>query len=330
MAPASTSSPASTVPESQRCNLCGADDWQSHLPDVRDYLTGDVFDLFRCTSCGLIVTRPMPDGPAMDRYYPPRYRGNRHGFTAGLRVALRRRALQRAFPPGFRGRLLDVGCGDGAFALAMRAAGWTVCATEIDPATVTRLRQRGIDAKSPEEAERDGFGDPGQPHAFDAATSWHVMEHVEHPAQLAQWVRSQLKPEGVFRASVPNAICAQSRLFGRNWLHHDAPRHRFHFSPRTFRRLLVEAGFTIAGQQNFAFEYDWMSAIQSTLNALCEHSNGLFELLTSPPAERETTPLRDRLLTATLTAPLAVLSVPPLLLGWALRDGTSLTLECRA
>jgi 2-polyprenyl-3-methyl-5-hydroxy-6-metoxy-1,4-benzoquinol methylase len=90
-------------------------------------------------------------------YYPARYRGSRHSFTERMRTVLRRRASESYFPRGFKGRLLDVGCGDGSFALEMRRRGWAVSATEIDDPTVKMLRAKGVDAKSPEEAERRGF-----------------------------------------------------------------------------------------------------------------------------------------------------------------------------
>src|ERR1700761_1799876 len=135
------------------CASCGHDAWTTWLTDLTDYLTGDSFGIARCNHCGLRMTQPLPLGEAIGKYYPKRYRGNRHGFTGPIRSALRRRAVARCFPPGFRGRLLDIGCGDGSFAVHMKARGWEVCATEIDPETIDRLRAEGIDAKLSATAE---------------------------------------------------------------------------------------------------------------------------------------------------------------------------------
>jgi SAM-dependent methyltransferase len=311
-----------------RCTLCGQDAWRTHLQGVLDYLTDEHFDIDRCDGCGLMVTRPMPQEAEIDRYYPPRYRGNRHGITGGMRITLRRRAIEACFPKGFRGRLLDVGCGDGAFVLEMRRRGWDVCATEIDGATVERLRGQGVDAKAPQSAEQYGFDQP-----FDAVTCWHVMEHVERPLQVAQWVRTQLKSDGVFQASVPNAGCIQARLFGRQWLHLDVPRHRYHFTPSTFGSLLERAGLKTVGKTVFAWEYDWFGIIQSGLNCICSRPNGLFEKLThgnSGPNAANKAPLGDALMSLVLAGPVAALSLPPMLLAWVLGDGATLTLTCRA
>ena len=309
------------------CMLCGQSAWETHLSSVLDYLTDEHFDIDRCVGCGLLITRPMPTEAQIDRYYPARYRGNRHGFTGRMRVVLRRRAIEARFPRGFRGRLLDVGCGDGAFVLEMRRRGWEVCATELDPATVQRLQASGIDAKLPRLAAQEGFAGP-----FDAVTCWHVMEHVERPLQLAEWVRTQLKPDGTFQATVPNIASLQGRLFKRHWLHLDVPRHRYHFTAKTFRSLLTRAGFSAIRQGRFAIEYDWFGVIQSTLNSAGFRPNGLFERLTGPHAGGQNpgdASLFDAIASAALSVPIAALSLPAILLARLFGDGATLTLSCR-
>jgi 2-polyprenyl-3-methyl-5-hydroxy-6-metoxy-1,4-benzoquinol methylase len=310
-----------------QCMLCGGASWAPHLRQVVDYLSGEQFDIRRCESCNLLCTFPMPPDAEIDRYYPPRYRGNRHGFTGRMRTNLRCRAIESCFPKNFKGRLLDVGCGDGAFVTEMRRRGWDVCATEIDPATVERLRNAGIDAKLPQEAERDGFAS-----SVDAVTCWHVMEHVERPLQLAQWVKTQLKPGGIFQTTVPNIRSMQGRFFAGVWMHCDVPRHRYHFSPNTFRSLLTKAGYTIDSQKVFAFEYDWFGVIQSALNMVCTERNVLFEKLTLPQTEPTGTsrPSKtDVILSWVLAPPIAALSLPVMLAAWAFGDGATLTLNCR-
>ena len=306
------------------CALCGADRWTPHLRQLVDHLTGERFDVDRCGGCGVLATRPPPTDDQVGRFYPPRYRGNRHAFTGSVRDTLRRRAVERCFPTGFRGRLLDVGCGSGAFARHMRARGWDVAATEIDAATVARLRTAGVDARLPSDAEAGGFA--GGP--FDAVTCWHVMEHVPDPARLARWVGRHLRPGGVFQATVPNAASGQGRLFGRRWMHLDVPRHRHHFTPATFAAVLSDAGLAVVGRSNVALEYDWFGVIQSTLDLVCTRPNVLFDHLTRAPDAGDA-PVADVVVSYALAAPLAAVALPPLLLGWAVGDGATLTLTCR-
>jgi SAM-dependent methyltransferase len=295
---------------------------------VLDYLTDERFDIDRCGSCGLRITRPMPAADELHKYYPPRYRGNRHSFTGKMRVALRRRAVESFFPRAFRGRLLDVGCGDGAFVLEMQRRGWDVCATEIDGATVERLRGAKVDAKLSDAAEREGFDRP-----FDAVTCWHVMEHVERPERVARWVATQMKATGIFQATVPNVGSLQARLFGRYWLHLDVPRHLYHFTPKTLESVLRDAGFSPFHQSCFALEYDWFGVIQSALNGLCKRPNGLFERLMgaprAPDGAADHTSLSDAIISYSLCGPAAMVGLPVILLAWAMGDGATLTVTSR-
>ncbi len=308
------------------CMNCGGESWTPLLSALPDYLTGDLFDIQRCAKCGLQMTSPLPQGAAIAKYYPPRYRGNRHGFTGAWRCAQRRKAIEACFTPGFRGRILDIGCGDGSFALHMKSRGWTVAATEIDPDTIDRLAKAGIDAKLSATADAEGFDQP-----FDAITCWHVLEHMERPGRVVEWVKSQLAPGGFFQATVPNVASLQARWFGRRWIHLDVPRHRQHFTPQTLQQLLQSPGFKIQRQSNFALEYDWLGVIQSALNSVCGKPNVLFEwLIQSPNDEIRASSFSDRALTVLLTPPIALLSFPAILAMNAGGDGATLTLTCVA
>ena len=306
------------------CVACGGLPHTPAFTNLRDYLTGDHFDILRCDGCGLLVTEPLPAGAEISKYYPERYRGNRHGFTGAWRCSQRAKAIQACFAPGFRGRILDIGCGDGSFALHMKSRGWDVAATEIDAGTINRLIASGIDAKLSATATTQGFDKP-----FDAITCWHVLEHMEQPLRVAEWVHSQLASGGFFQATVPNVASVQARVFGGRWIHLDVPRHRQHFSPATLESLLCSAGFSIRSRANFALEYDWFGVIQSALNAVCSQPNVLFErLINSPKDDIRRASIFDKFLTVLLTPAIAAASLPVILGLNAAGDGATLTLTC--
>jgi len=316
-------SPADT---GMSCAACGGDEWSPLITNLPDYLTREDFQIHRCGNCGLLMTHPLPMGPAIGRYYPKQYRGNRHAFTGSIRSTLRQRAIESCFPKGFGGRLLDIGCGDGSFALHMLARGWEVCATEIDPDTVDRLCHAGINAKLSSSAGNVGFEK-----SFDAITCWHVMEHLEHPRQTAEWARTQLNKDGVFQVTVPNVQSLQAKIFGRHWVHLDVPRHRQHFSSATLKSLLENAGFKIARRSNFALEYDWFGIIQSALNGVCSRHNVLFDKLTHAPVDAgRPVSLGDAILSYALLPPIALASLPVMLIAAAAGDGATLTLTCKS
>jgi 2-polyprenyl-3-methyl-5-hydroxy-6-metoxy-1,4-benzoquinol methylase len=308
------------------CISCGHDVWSVGLTGLTDYLTDDTFSIHRCNQCNLLVTQPLPMGEEIGKYYPAQYRGNRHSFTGRMRSALRRRAVESCFGKDFRGRLLDIGCGDGSFAMEMKSHGWEVSATEIDPGTVARLGAAGINAKLSHDAQQNGFET-----RFDAITCWHVLEHVENPRQIAEWVRALLADGGVFQPTVPNVDCLQARLFGRKWVHLDVPRHRQHFTPATLRSLLETAGFQMTKQTKFALEYDWFGVIQSALNCACARQNVLFDKLTHAPIDAsKPLPFTGVLISYALTPFIATASLPLITAAALAGDGATLTLTCRA
>ena len=234
--------------------------------------------------------------------------------------------LAKHFPRNFRGRLLDAGCGTGAFAMEMQRRGWTVAVTELNDAVLDDMRKLGMEAKRPDEALREGFA--GGAGKFDAITAWHVLEHVPNPLELATWARQQLNRDGVFQATVPNLASWQAERYGRHWLHLDVPRHLFHFTPTTLRNLLDQAGLKIIDTATIALEYDVFGVVQSSLNMSCSKPNVLFERLTNKDAPPPASP-RDVSKPYLQLPVLAVLGLGQTLAAAAAKKGATLTATCR-
>ncbi|MGQ0734416.1 MAG: class I SAM-dependent methyltransferase [Acidobacteriota bacterium] len=314
-------SPYDPVSSADGCELCEATSHSPHLRGVRDYITGETFDLVRGAQCGLVSTRPAPTD--LSKYYPPRYRVDRQKQTGAWRVRRRATMLARHFPESFCGRLLDLGCGSGAFALEMKRRGWTVAVTELDETVLARMRAQHIEAKRPDEALRDGFSQ-----RFDAITCWHVLEHVPHPLALVLWSGRLLNGGGVFQVTVPNLASWQAKYFGRHWLHLDVPRHLYHFTPATLGTLLDKAGMMVVAESTLAIEYDVFGVMQSALNAICSNPNVLFERL-SARGEAPAASRADLTLSYLLAAPLAMFGTVHSLVATVFGAGATLTASCR-
>jgi hypothetical protein len=57
-------------------------------------------------------------------------------------------------------------------------------------------------------------------------------------AKVAQW----LKPGGVFYTMMPNIDSAGRRIFGSYWYALELPRHLYHFSPASLRKMAASVG----------------------------------------------------------------------------------------
>lgn len=98
-------------------------------------------------------------------------------------------------------RVLDIGCGRGAFlAKAAKASG----------AEVTGLESNGVAAKSAEARGIEIFEDRIETHAlarpeyYDVVTAFQVLEHVPHPRDFLLACKAALKAQGLLIVGVPN------------------------------------------------------------------------------------------------------------------------------
>jgi len=247
------------------CPLCDKP-FQLFLSNIKDPQTQDSFSIVHCDSCHLQKTMPEPID--IKRYYSDYYQGNRHGFTA--RICANRRVKWINPFHVKSGKLLDIGCGDGAFLLAAKSYDWKTFGTEMNP---MKAKKKGVLV----------FDDIRQAenHApFDCITLWHTLEHMSDPLALLHRLRLLLSAGGVLWIAVPNAGGWQSQLFGKHWIHRDVPRHLYHFNPKSLQKLLNKAGFKMIQSAHQEFEYDVLGWSQSMLNCVSKTPNQFFHLLT--------------------------------------------------
>ena len=150
-------------------------------------------------------------------------------------------------------RLLDVGCGAGAFAEAAQPSYQEVRGIDISSEAVLLARQRGVDAHEADIGTgRLPFGDG----TFDTVVALSVLQYVvDLPGALAE-CRRVLRPGGQCILCVPNMRTAWRvstlLLKGR------FPRTScdpvgvdggtvHYFTSKTIRDLVVRAGFEVAG-----------------------------------------------------------------------------------
>lgn len=236
------------------------------------------YPIRRCASCQLVFTDDREAPPPSELY--PHFEQSDTAASKNVRSALSVFSKQRAsfverVTPKHAGkpRLLDYGCGSGAFARFMVDRGYDVVGLEpfslgspTKESSLTLLRK-------PFEAAREELG------KFDVITLWHVLEHVKKPADLLRELASHLTEEGVLVISVPNFKSVQSELFKGAWFHLDPPRHLLHFEPETLASTLAKAGLREAADQPFLPEYGTSGWVQSVLNGVLPHKNFLFELV---------------------------------------------------
>jgi 2-polyprenyl-3-methyl-5-hydroxy-6-metoxy-1,4-benzoquinol methylase len=140
-----------------------------------------------------------------------------------------------------RGKLLDVGCGSGAFLALMRDLGWVVQGIEPDSQAATFARRQFNLEVFEGVLEQAGFAD----NSFDAVHVSHVVEHVYDPARLLRECRRVLRPTGKLIVTTPNINSLGHRVFGEAWRGLEPPRHLYVFSPDALEACASGLGFTV-------------------------------------------------------------------------------------
>lgn len=166
-----------------------------------------------------------------------------------------RRAFRRMYLENIKpGKLLEVGCGNGARLTQLAALGWSVEGQEVDPISAAAAREKGIKIHlGPLENIR-------LPDAsYDAIVMNHVIEHLHEPVKLLAECRRLLSPQGTLIAVTPNVRSYGHRIFKSNWRGLEPPRHIFLYGQESLRHIAQLAGFenptswtTTAGAHHFA------------------------------------------------------------------------------
>lgn len=175
----------------------------------------------------------------MHRYYgyplPP-------GAGGWATVAALLRPLEqrwRTIPPYVpHGRLLDVGCGSGAYLIRVRRLGWDGYGLDASAQACAAAALAGLAVV--QGTLQSASWPPG---AFDVATLWHSLEHMEQPVDALRRVWRLLVPGGLLMLETPNWDSLQHKLWGTAWFHLDAVHHRVYFTPASLAACLERAGF---------------------------------------------------------------------------------------
>jgi SAM-dependent methyltransferase len=143
-------------------------------------------------------------------------------------------------PATDRGRVLDLGCGNGYLLRNLARLGWTVFGLDPDPAAISAANELlGPVGRVGE------IGTVSFDRDFDVITMNHVIEHLPDPITTLRHCLSKLRSGGRIVVQTPNADSWGARRFGSAWVHWDPPRHLYLFSPTTLQRAAEEAGFIV-------------------------------------------------------------------------------------
>lgn len=246
----------------EKCPVCGSSAFEA-IKALRDNRTEAFqdrrFQVARCVRCRTVGLRPLPTDDELMTGYEHGYGpfpsastspGSDHRVRLSLREVAKDRlrhwwhvldgsaTLDRVT---LRGRVLDVGAGQGTDVSYLLRRGYDAIGLEPNPRAVESCVARGIPVVQGTLDSHD-FG----PEQFDTILLNQVIEHLRAPQESLREVHRLLRPGGRVVIFTPNVESVPATVFSGDWAHWHIPYHLHLFGPAQLSRILRDAGFKVA------------------------------------------------------------------------------------
>ncbi len=228
---------------------------------TKDYaFSEEEFELVYDDNLQMLATKPVPNNLAAyyksDSYIS--HSDARETFGDKLYQAVKKFNLTRkvsvidALSNGNK-TLLDVGAGTGDFLVAAKKRGWKI--TGIEPNRTARER-----------AEKKNVAllaaiDSLQNEKYQAITLWHVLEHLPDLESQITGLLSHLESDGVLVVAVPNYKSFDAVYYKKYWAGYDVPRHLWHFSKTSIKKLFGNHGMKVISTLPMPFDAFYVSLL---------------------------------------------------------------------
>ncbi len=213
-----------------QCILCGSNSLKKH----KQYYASDKLRV--CQKCGMCFSESIPSEEELKAYYKVYAYDNE---TYSPITKQRYLSLLEEFEAYRKiNKILDIGCGSGAFLEVARSKGWEVYGTEYSEKALELLESKNITTQKGN-INLDNY--PSD--SFDIITSFEVLEHMAYPTQETFAVNALLRHGGLHYITCPNFKSISKKLTKGKWSVINYPEHLNYFTPKTLHQFLLKQGF---------------------------------------------------------------------------------------
>ncbi len=225
-------------------------------------VSGDFFDLRKEEDFHFLGTFPKPDISELPEFYKSEdyisHTDSRKTFLDKTYQEVKSFMLRKKI--GWiekevkgKGKILDIGAGTGDFLLTAQNKGWDVFGQEPNPDARALAAAKGISLVD----ETADLPD----HSFDVITLWHVLEHVPNLDKQVRELDRLLKNDGLLVIAVPNFNSHDAKIYQEHWAAYDVPRHLYHFSRRSIKKIFSEFSFSLKKERGLIFDSFYVSLL---------------------------------------------------------------------
>ena len=227
------------------CRTCGSQNQKEFLltKDYNQEKSNEFFQYYRCNDCKSIFLHPVPNN--LSFYYGESYpayavknisrieKKNNYHEHAKLEIVKKYAPL---------GKLVEVGPATGRFLAAASRAGYEVLGIEQDAGCVEHIKNiLKLEVKCSDKPTNELLQLADY---CDVIVAWHVIEHLQDIVEFVSAAAKALhKTGGVIVVSSPNPEAWSFKIFGRYWVHLDAPRHLTLIPLQALDQLMADSGF---------------------------------------------------------------------------------------
>lgn len=239
------------------------------------------FDYYRCTSCGLLSTFPLPDGATIEAHYAKAFIEGNYGLSRFYMKDYMRiyndfvkkleHTLQSYNMKLSGSKVLDIGCFTGELLELLQEKGADVYGLELQEEAVA-IANRKLPGRV---IKADVFSNVFPETRFDVIIMAGLIEHVVDPTTLLKRSYEMLRPGGVLMLQTPNSSSLLARMFGKYWPPCAPVEHIHLFSKNSIRKHLGTIGF-----KDISFKTHWkMLPIAYVYNNFKSFGQEFFKLL---------------------------------------------------
>lgn len=231
--------------------------------EVEDYsVSHEKFQLLHNAEYDILKTHPQPGLDVLGKYYESEdyishTDGKRSLFEKVYHVVKTKNLSDKVklitkVNAGF-GRVLDIGCGTGDFLSVAKSVGWQTVGFEPNEKARNLALNKNVELIENTSDLPDA--------SFDVITMWHVLEHVpDVQAQIAE-LKRLVKDDGIIIIAVPNFKSFDAKHYGNYWAAFDVPRHLWHFSKTSIKKLVEEKEMKLDKIEPMSFDSYYVSLL---------------------------------------------------------------------
>ena len=217
------------------------------LAVVKDYtVSNQTFGLLYNVNLDMLETFPKPNPNELQRYYESKNYISHTDSTTTMfdklyqfvkNFTIKNKVGLINSLKTTQKNLLDIGAGTGDFCVAAQNQNWTTTAVEPNASAIQIIENKKVNyVKNTIDL---------QTNSYDCISMWHVLEHVSDLEAQFLELKRLLKRDGSIVIAVPNYKSYDAAHYGRFWAAFDVPRHLWHFSQNSIKRLAQKNGFTV-------------------------------------------------------------------------------------